>query len=191
MSAIRIMPTGEADQGFGLLKDIVEMVKNPKAIDEAYEARSKAAKLSDDEIAKANEARDLIAQADSIRAELKEREDVLNLALSEHENKVSIDIERVKGENSQLDARENRLNQIAAQQELDFQKNKEANDLLDKRTVKIESDSSQLLEQYDEKIAILAETEEAQEEEDARLKNWAEKLRAKAARLAAEAQSDG
>ncbi len=187
---IRIMPSAEADQGFSLLKDIVDMVKNPKAIDEAYEARRKAAELTDDEVAKSEEARALIAQADSLRDELKKREDALESAKTEHNNAVFIHIQNVQSDNLRLSERQSQLDTIAEQQAENDKKQAE-----DRKNMEIEIQSAK--DDLAGKEKILDSQREENEnlkltnqEEANRLAEWAKKLKAKAARVAAEAESD-
>lgn len=187
---IRIMPTEEVDQGFGLLKDIVEMVKNPKAIDEAYERRRKAAELTDDEVKKADEARALIEQAEALRNELKKENDALEARKSAHETNVLIHRQHVDAETKRLTEWEERLDIIKKQQDETSQSHiKERADIdADARKVKEDKDKKEaefLLRERAVKDGKAANIKEAE-----RLAELAAKLKAKAARLAVEAANE-
>ena len=185
-----IIPQARADEGFALLKDIVEIVKNPKAIDEAYEARRKAAELSEDEIAQAEEARSLIAQADSVRASLKEREDAIAVAHEQLMEKMSEFDSKAEKENVRLSQWDADLKSVESQQAAMAQSLKDAKDAPDKRVSEIEVGQKGWEERYNQRLEIIANKEQAQKEEDSRLADVAKKLRDKAAKLANIAQSD-
>lgn len=187
---MRVMPAVEADQGFGLLKDIVEMVKNPKAIDEAYERRRKAAQLSDDEVKKAEEARALMAQADALKDELQQHADALAAARAGHLNAVSIHTQQVESENARLAEWEVRLNEAASTQAEQNQRLAEERKKLDDRAAQIEASHAARMDEYNEKLSAMSEVTMLQNERNTRLIAWETKLKAKAARLAAEAQSE-
>lgn len=186
----RIMPAGDADQGFGLLKDIVDMVKNPDAIDEAYERRREAAKLTDVEVQKAEDARALIASADALAAALKTREDVIIADREEHIAAVKEFAEHVQAETTRLNEREVNLNQgngelNAAKLALDSDRKE-----FESRSAKLDIDAAARSENLTSREAAIKNTESVQEEESIRLAAWRDKLTAKAAKLVAVAESD-
>lgn len=184
------MSQPEADQGFGLLKDIVEMVKNPKAIDEAYEARRKAAELTDDEVKKSGEARALIKQADDLRDEIAHKESLLEASRIEHSSKVAMHTTHANAEIARLKEWEDRL--ISKESQLaQTQTTMEAAALgLKQRETDIQSGHVEWEARYNQRIASVAETETAQKAEQDRLTELRLKLRAKAQRLSAEAEKD-
>lgn len=192
MSAqMRVMPTNEADQGFGLLKDIVDMVKNPDAIDEAYKRRQDAAKLSDEEVAKAEAARALIARADSLAASLSTREDALVADRTEHITTVKEFSEKVQAETTCLNEREAALNAIAESQATAVNALKNDRDSLNADIAKFDNDAQSKNDALNARENAIKDKEQSQKEEDDRLSVWADRLKAKAGRLMAEAQSDG
>lgn len=188
-SQTRIIPQDEADQGFGLLKDIIEMVKNPKAIDEAYKRRSEAAKLTDDEVAESTEARALILRAGALRDELKKREDELEAAKAEFSNLVTVSDKKASTRESALNDRGAALDLISGQQE-------NAEKSLAESRAKLESEIAQAKAALDKRESDLAAREKQLTDatatnaaNSARISDWEAKLKAKAARLAAEAAS--
>ncbi len=189
MSAI-VIPQAKADEGFGLLKDIVDMVKNPKAIDEAYERRRKAAQLSDDEVQKSEAARALIAQADQLRNEFEQKSQEVEKASIALNAKTLAHLDQVKGTTDKMQAWEDQLNSAALQQAdaaKALENDRRANA---KRATEIEDAHVQWQKQFDDRLSLITKTENAQKLENTRLAEWADKLKAKAARLAAEAQLD-
>lgn len=188
---MRIIPPSDADQGFGLLKDIVDMVKNPKAIDEAYERRRKAAALSEKEIEQSELARSFIASADALKKELQEREGHIAAAEKEHEKNMAAHVQRVESESTRLAEWENRLNSIAANQEQVDKNYSDIRKVLDARTAEIEKSHADWQKRYDERVAAIVQKEQSQKEEDTRLAEVGKRLRDKAAKLADLAQSDG
>lgn len=190
MSAqIRIMPAAEADQGFSLLKDIVEMVKNPKAIDEAYARRKKAAELTDEEVTKSAEARALIVKADDLLASLKQREDALLASKAEHDEMVSNQAKLAQAEKARLMEWESRLSEVASQQEQKERELADKNKAVDQRAIEIEAQHSIWQKSYEDRLAAISETEALHKAESERLAELEKKYKAKAARLAAEAAS--
>jgi len=189
MSAKMIIPQAEADQGFGLLKDIVEMVKNPKAIDEAYERRRKAAQMSDDEINKAAEARALIAKADSLKDELKQKEDAIAASKIQHESNVLSHNQSVQKDNDRLNEWEKRLIAQASKQDEVDRVQAEAKKALVARAKEIEDNHAAWEITSKQREDAIAGKEAAQKDIDAVHKKENERLKAKAARLAAEAAS--
>lgn len=188
MSAqIRILPQSEADQGFGLLKDIVEMVKNPKAIDEAYERRRKAAQMTDAEVVKADEARALIAKGDVLKNELEEQKKSLDIAKSEHESTISLHLQHAQSASARLAEWESRLNSISEHN------TKNENDLIEEKRKFSEETKKHQEEIEVAKANILSQKEDIKNEilinksEKGKLIAWEERLKAKAGRLAAEA----
>lgn len=191
MSAKMIIPQAEADQGFGLLKDIVEMVKNPKAIDEAYERRKQAAQLTDDEVAKAESARALIAQSDALRTEIQGHYDAIGKAQQDLTTNVDTYSQHVESENTRLSEWEARLQVIADTQAAVAATQKDSSAALDKRSKDIEDAHAKWGVDCKTREDAISATSLLQKSEDDRLATWAKKLKDKAARLAAEAQSDG
>lgn len=191
MSAqIRIMTTAESDQGFGLLKDIVDMVKNPKAIDAAYEARKKAAALSDEEVTRAEEARKFMEQADSIKSDLKKQYDDLASQKSDHDNTVSAFSSFMATEKSRLTQWEIKLNSESQNLDQISKDHVATSASLDAKVSKIDSDHSQWEKEYNEKVIQVKETEKSQEEYQKKLIDWENRLKSKAERLTKEASSD-
>lgn len=188
-AAQRIVTDSEADIGFGFLKDIIEMVKNPKGIDEAYARRQKAAQLTDEEVIKSQEARTLIASADELRKVLKQREDDLEVAKSDQKNAFDDEFKKIKSATESLENREKELAKLASEQEGYAVKLKERSDALDLASEMLESKKAELDRAFNDKKSQQDATEIRQKEEDARLTEWAAKLKAKAQRLAAEAAS--
>lgn len=183
----RIITNEEADQGFGLLKEIVDMVKNPKSIEDAYSRRRKAAELTDTELEKSNKARDFIAKYDALLDELKQREDALELAKNEHNNAVIALKEKTDGLNTTLATRSSELDVISAHQNnvsdalaLD---RKRLTEEMEKLRISIEARAISL--NIREKAIV--DGEAANAKELTRLSGLEEKLKAKASRLAAEA----
>lgn len=190
MGAQMIIPQERAEEGFSLLRDIVEMVKNPKGIDEAYERRRKAAMLSDDEVAKAAAARALITQADVVRAEMKKREDDLAANISSHNSAVETFTVNSGLARDALEKRAEELAVIAAAQSETGTSLKAEREKINVRALQIESDHVAWEKRYNERVNLIYQKEEAQKEEDGRLADLAKKLREKAAKLANLAQSD-
>lgn len=185
----RIMNSDEANQGFGLLKDIVDMVKNPKAIDDAYERRRKAAELTDDEVAKSEEARALIAQADELKKSLQESAESILAEKSMHETNISNFNSKVQSENSRLKEWEDKLNTIAIEQEENAQKHLQAREDLLAESKKNKDSQNEREEKINFRENQVKEVEFANTKEAERISTWEQKLREKAARLAAEAAS--
>lgn len=70
--------------GLQSIKQLMELFKNPKSISDAAELARKEAALTEDELAKATEARALIAKADVLYKDLKEKGDELTNLQSNH-----------------------------------------------------------------------------------------------------------
>lgn len=189
-SAQRVLTTEEADNGFSLLRDIVGMVKNPKAIDEAYERRRKAAELTDDEVAAANDARAFIARADALRTELKQREDSLDAAKAEYEKTATARAASFQEECATLDVRKLELDATAQQQAQTEAAQQSARDKLNEDlkagNAALDARSADL----DAREKIIKSGEDANAQKAQRLAELQSKLQAKAARLAAEASKD-
>ncbi len=188
--SMRIIQQDEADKGFGLLKDIVEMVKNPKAIEAAYEARRKGAQLTDDEVAKATEARAIIAQADALREELKQGHAGLEAAKIEHTGTVKMFGDQVIKESARLNEWEGKLTDKQEKQDATDSRHNQERENLDARAREIEAKHTEWLADYDKRMETIFQTEASQKTENDRMAALAAKLKAKAARVAAEAQRD-
>jgi len=186
----RIIPQEEADKGFGLLKDIVEMVKNPKAIDEAYERRLKAVQLSQDEILKYEEARVLISKADELREELGKKTIELENEKKVHEKNVAFLQSELKKKEDFLNDWNSQLNATALAHEEVEKNNSLKKKELDEGYRSLSIDSKNLLEEYNKKNFSLSQTKESLQEEADRLSSWETRLKAKATRLAAVAASE-
>lgn len=187
---MRIIPASEADQGFGLLREIVEMVKNPSAIDDAYERRRKAEALSESEIRKALEARAFINQEVALKAELKTREDNLATARAKHESDVGAHLERVASKEAHFAELEKQYSSVAAQQggaQKDLEKKTSA---VEARAKQIEDDLVAKEADYNARLKAIEDTEKEQQAENDRLIAERLKMRAKAERLASIAQID-
>lgn len=81
----RIPPREELESGIGFLKDIIAIIKNPKALDDAHEEAIKKIALNESEVAKLAQARKLIAEGDKIKEELAKREDAIKADKDVHE----------------------------------------------------------------------------------------------------------
>ena len=190
MSAKMVIPQTEADNGFGLLKDIVAMVKNPDAIDEAYQRRLDAVKLNEAEIKKAEEARVIIAQAEAIKEQQKQEWARLEAAKIEHDGAVKIFGEHVLKDNSRFNEWEDRLTKKQKEQEsVDIRHAQERKEL-DKRAKDIEDSHNEWERSHEAAKKALAESQENHRIEIEKLLVEKNKIKAKAARLAAEAQKD-
>ena len=185
-ASMRIIPQDEADKGFGLLKDIVEMVKNPKAIEEAYEARRKGAQLSDDEVAKAAAARALIAQANNLQEALKQKEAALEAAQLAHSGNVSSHAQKVSVEQKRLADLEEKLNGVTKQQQDKDVAHASERKELDKRAQAVIDNELSLTSKYDALATAETASKVVQQKESARLAAWEKKLKAQAAGIAAE-----
>jgi hypothetical protein len=184
MSAqIRIMPTEEADKGFALLRDIVEMTKNPKAIEQAYEARRKAAALTDDEIAKAEAARVLISKADDLQADIDKKQSVIDMQKEEHIKNIAAFEEKMKI----LDTRAEELASISAQHEQISKNNEQEKIRIQESAQQIESDRAKRESDVSARENALKEKEATAQKENERLISWESKIKTKAKKLAAEA----
>lgn len=190
MGAKMIISQPEADQGFGLLKDIIDMVKNPKAIDEAYERRRKAAQLSDDEVEKSEEARALIAKADSLRADLQTKQNAIEDARAEHGRKILQHVEDMKAKSAAMTEWETRLNTITAQQVETSRKQIDKENSFDARVSEIENAQKERELDLQRREEVVAQTDKAQKLESDRLIAEDKRLKQKAARIAAEASKD-
>lgn len=190
MGAQIIIPQEKADEGFSLLRDIVEMVKNPKAIDDAYERRRKAAMLSDDEVAKSEAARALIAEADALRDDIKLREDNLAAEIAAHSQAVSDFTANSAEARDSLEKRGDELALIASAQAETAAVQKFEQEKISVRAAEIESARLEWEKRYDERVALIAEEEQAQKEERSKLNDERKKIREKAEKLANLAQSD-
>jgi len=175
------------------LKDI-----NPSDIKALEETRRKEAALTETELAKLAESRAYIAQADSLYSELKKERDALSQIKKEHEDKVSAFSTQVQAENKRLSDWEAKLNAISAQQLETFslfsQKEKALAD--ERRQIEIDAATAQAdlnkkVAQIDISLKEIEKKESLNAKEAERISAWEAKLKAKAARLAAEAQSDG
>lgn len=181
MSAqIRIMPTEEADKGFALLRDIVEMTKNPKAIEQAYEARRKAAALTDDEIAKADAARALISQADAMQTEIKKQQDAVDTKKAEHLKNIAAFEEKLKV----LDTKAADLAIVSATHEETAKNNEREAIRLQEVSQKIESDRADQNAKIVARENAVKEKELSSEKEVIRLTDWENKIKEKAKKLA-------
>lgn len=76
-SSQRVIPQAELDQGFGLLKDIIAIIKDPKAMEAAHEAAREQAQLTEAEQNKVIEARAFYSDADEKAVEYRTREDAI------------------------------------------------------------------------------------------------------------------
>ncbi len=191
MGAQMIIPQAQADEGFSLLKDIVAMIKNPDAIDEAYQRRLDAAKLTDDEVAKADAARDLIAQGDELKAALDQKADALAADRSVHENNVNQFENYKQTETARLTEWASQLETAAVAHTETEKKNQIDAKSNDERAAQIEADANARQQELDAQALAQSGVAEAQKAEDARLAAWRDQLKDKAAKLAALAQSDG
>lgn len=72
-------------QDLGALRDLVDLVKNPKAIIDAHEEARKQMALTEAEQVKLDAAHELIKQANSIKKEFENRENVLQARKKEQE----------------------------------------------------------------------------------------------------------
>lgn len=190
MSAIRIMPQDEADAGFGLLKDVIEMVKNPKAIDEAYAQRRKAVQLNEDEIKKAEDARALIAKADALNKKFADMETALAEKIKKHKEEVEFfdarsaaDTKRLTDWEAALGAKEDKQKEIEDGHNAMRKR-------LDEREQEIEAAHAQWLADQADTAKENADNKKTNEDEKVRLAALAEKLKAKAEKLAALATAD-
>lgn len=97
MSAqMRIIPPNEADAGFGLLKDIVALAKNPNAIEAAYAETRKQAALTEEQQKKYAEA---IAFMNNYETKKKELEDAA-ADLDRRQNEHARNVERNNAEHT-------------------------------------------------------------------------------------------
>lgn len=190
MSAKMMMNQTQADDGFGLLKDIVAMVKNPKAIDEAYEQRRKAVALNEEEIKKAEDARSLIAKADSLRAELRLEKDAITNAREEHEKGMKLHAEHVAAENKRLSDWETSLNNEKNTHAENVKKHTESVAALVAEEKRIKDSHAEWEVKAKEKEDAQKAVDVAQKAEAERLAEVAKKQKEKAARLAKEAAKD-
>jgi len=191
MGAQMIIPQAQADDGFSLLKDIVAMVKNPDAIDEAYQRRLDAAKLTDDEVAKANEARALIAQAAQLKADLNQQQAIIEADKISLSSDISAFETRKQSEADRLKKWEDELSTAAVAHTESERKNQETAKALEDQKTWLESDYAAKVQSLNDKEMALNGVAEAQKAEDARLATWRDQLKDKAGKLAALAQSDG
>lgn len=89
MSAqMRIIPPSEADAGFGLLKDIVALAKNPNAIEAAYAETRKQAALTEEQQKKYAEAVAFMNNYDEKKKEIEEAAADLDRRQNEHARNV-------------------------------------------------------------------------------------------------------
>jgi len=191
MGAQMIIPQAQADDGFSLLKDIVAMVKNPDAIDEAYQRRLDAAKLTDDEVAKANEARALIAQAAQLKADLNQQQAIIEADKISLSSDISAFETRKQSEADRLKKWEDELSTAAVAHTESERKNQETAKALEDQKTWLESDYAAKVQSLNDKEMALNGVAEAQKAEDARLATFRDQLKDKAGKLAALAQSDG
>lgn len=182
MSAqVRIMPTEEADKGFALLRDIVEMTKNPKAIEQAYETRRKAAALTEEEVAKADSARAIISQAAALETEIAKQQDAIDLQKQEHIKNVASFEEKLKI----LDVRADQLAAISAGHEEAAKINDRERIRLQEIAQQLDADRGVANAQITAKQNTLSEREANANKEDVRLSEWEAKIKEKAQKLAA------
>ena len=185
-----IVPQDSVDQGFGLLKDIVEMVKNPKAIEEAYQAQRKAAELTVGEIKEAEEARTLIAQAKDLRAELESARDLLDADRERHVQEMANAVAANKKTEDSLGRLSSELEAISVSQvemaSMLKADRKKMEDQIRDSEIALSNRSAEL----DAREMAIKDGEDANTQEAERLAKLAEKLKAKASRLAKEAEID-
>ena len=181
----RIIPQDEADAGFSLLKNILEIVKNPQAVEEAYEIRRKAVALTDEEIAKGIAGRALIAQADSLRDELQKKEDALSAEKLKHEDNVA-------ASKADFDKKSKDLQDWADKLSERENGHREIEDRHKEAKAKLETDASAMRAAYAEQMGEIAAKKSAAEQAVAaaaqqkqKLAEWESKLKEKAAKLAA------
>jgi hypothetical protein len=185
-----IIPQEEADKGFGLLKDIVEMVKNPDAIDKAYQRRLEAVKLTEDEIKKSEEARIVIANAAAIKDQQQQEWARIEATKIEHDGAVKMFGEYVLRGNARFKEWEDRLNEKQkAQDAKDSQHAKERINL-DNRAKDIEDNHAEWERTHKADNEALVAAKEATRLEAEKVVVEKAKVKAKAARIAAEAQKD-
>lgn len=175
------MNNEEFEQGTSLLKDIIDMVKNPKAIDDAYERRRKAEALTLEEANKAIEARILIGRADSLRKELGEREAALELKKAEH-NKATDELQKEK---DAVALREKEVLATTARQEETDKKHIEIKAQLEADALQLKSIHEARSVSLDARENAIKEKDALSEQEKSRLADWEKKLKEKANKLAA------
>lgn len=169
--------------GLDVLRELVELVRNPDVITKSAEITREQLALTAEEESKVNEARKLLAEYDALSKELDEGREALKrdrVLLSDESD--SFDAQR--------SAEENRLKNLATvlankESVLD----KKERDLLAKEKLladdraALSADHKELLELAEAEGAKNAATAQANREEFARLKDYEEALKAKAAKL--------
>lgn len=167
------------------LKDI-----SPSDIKQLEEAKRTQAQLTETELAKISEARAYIIKYDSLVSDMKKKEDALTLAKSEHETTVSVFDGRVESENKRLAEWETRLDGIAKDQAKitadQAEERKKIDADIKKNNAELDARSGALDSREDE----IENSETLNVKEAQRLATWEAKLKAKAVRLAKEAEID-
>lgn len=167
------------------LKDI-----DPKAIAAMEEAKRKEAALTEEELAKLTKARSEISSYNSKMKEIKDKEEALLTEKSVHQTNVTALEDRVKSENDRLTEWENRLNLISQDHDAREQKQADEQKRVEEDNKKKSSELDERKSKLDAQEKTIKETDAAQKKEQDRLTEWAAKLKAKAARMAAEAEAD-
>lgn len=173
------------------LADILKELKdiNPNHIIELEKTKRIQAALTETELAKMSEARAYLSKYDFTLSEFQKREAALAIATTDHENNISIFNDHVESENTRLNEWETRLNSIIEQQNA-------IDSALIKKQDAFKTDTEQFAKNCDTRIVQLdlrekdiRAGEEANAKEAKRISEWESKIKAKAARLAAEAAS--
>ncbi len=131
----------------------------------------------------------MIAQSEFLKTDLKQREDAAALEKSDHIKAISAFDDRVKSVTEAINLRSAELDYIASQQvETDKNQTEERLKLDNIATqIKLDQDARDAALNFREQA--IKEGEFANSEEAKRISDWEAKLKAKAARLAAEASS--
>lgn len=177
-SQTRIMT---AAQDLGTLRELAELIKNPKAITEAHEEARKQQALTEDEARKTAEAKDFIAKYNQLEKDLKAREDKLAADKITHAQEAAESQVAFKAESERLAIADKELSdKIKAHTESQKQL------LADRKNLEAEKAQHQqefkdMLKKLEAKAASDDKLRIANEARAVNLASQEEKLRAKAA----------
>lgn len=182
------MTLSQKMDGLEVLKQLLS-IKREDVIATQEEARRQI-QLTQEEQGKVAEARAYIAKYNDLAAALEQRA----TAVGESKKTLDKEIEDFTGkvvlENTRLIEWEKQLKSVTEQQAATDKTHKDTAGALDRRSQEIDSNHANWQAAYDKRVEAVTAKEVAQKQENERLAEIAKKLKAKAARLAAEAQAD-
>lgn len=164
-SSQRVIPQEELNAGFGLIKDIIAIIKDPEGFEEAHKAAREQTALTEEEKNKVIEARAFYSDADEKAAEYRVREDAIFSGEDELNRKKEEHKQHVTNEEIRLSDLESTLNSAASDLKNGQQKLESDKQTLERLKGELLAEHNRKLTELSEKIADVESSKKTLQEE--------------------------